>query len=256
MTYQVYKIKDQFNNVIYIGVTKTTKGYKKRFKEHQQEALRDGSSLLHQRMKKDGINNFTCILMLHDIPEDKIEFYEQLWIFKYNTYYQNNDLGCNMTLGGGGSLGYSFNDEIKNKISSTLKLYYEKLKLDSIQYDNLCKQRSESLKGIPKSEAHKNHISKSRIEKGIAKGEKNPFYGKQHTEETKQKIAIANGLAVIMKDINTETELKRFDSASQAAEYLISIQKTTNKFANARILWVCHGVAKTAYGFKWSFDKV
>ena len=43
---------------------------------------------------------------------------------------------------------------------------------------------SESKKGIKKSEEHKQKISKTRIENGIAKGENNPFYGKNHKEET------------------------------------------------------------------------
>lgn len=44
----------------------------------------------------------------------------------------------------------------------------------------------------PKSEEHKQKISKVRIEKGIAKKEKNPFFGHKHTEETIEIIRSAN----------------------------------------------------------------
>ena len=47
---------------------------------------------------------------------------------------------------------------------------------------------AKALKGKNKSEEHKQKISKTRIEKGLAKGENNPLYGKHQTKETKQKL--------------------------------------------------------------------
>ena len=51
---------------------------------------------------------------------------------------------------------------------------------------------SESKKGKKHTEEHNNKISKTRIEKGIAKGENNPMYGKKHTDEAKKLIRKAN----------------------------------------------------------------
>ena len=56
------------------------------------------------------------------------------------------------------------------------------------------KLSSEAQQKIPKSEGHKQKISKTRIEKGIAKGENNPNYGKSPSKETKQRISIGNVL--------------------------------------------------------------
>ena len=39
------------------------------------------------------------------------------------------------------------------------------------------------------SEANRKHLSESRIASGVAKGEKNPMYGKHHTEESKRKMS-------------------------------------------------------------------
>jgi hypothetical protein len=62
----------------------------------------------------------------------------------------------------------------------------------------------EGKKRKPLSEEHKQKISKTRIERGVAKGENNPmydvhlkgeqcgFFGKHHTEENKQKIGSAH----------------------------------------------------------------
>ena len=47
---------------------------------------------------------------------------------------------------------------------------------------------SEARKGIKQSEEHNQKISETRIKNGLAKGEKNPFYGKKHTEKTRQKM--------------------------------------------------------------------
>lgn len=41
------------------------------------------------------------------------------------------------------------------------------------------------------SDANKKHLSESRIASGVARGEKNPMYGKHHTLETRQKLANA-----------------------------------------------------------------
>ena len=42
--------------------------------------------------------------------------------------------------------------------------------------------------GKQRSEEIREKISKTRIERGVARGELNPFYGKQHSEETKAKL--------------------------------------------------------------------
>ena len=47
-------------------------------------------------------------------------------------------------------------------------------------------------KGIPRTTEERVNISKSLRENGNLKGEKNPFYGKHHTEETKKKLSIAS----------------------------------------------------------------
>lgn len=39
------------------------------------------------------------------------------------------------------------------------------------------------------SESNKKHLSESRIAKGVAKGERNPMYGRKHSEESKRKMS-------------------------------------------------------------------
>lgn len=249
--YQVYKIKDQYGNIIYIGVTKDSKGYIQRFKEHQQEALRGDNCLLHKRMRKEGVDNFTPILMLHDISEIDIDFYEKLWIQKYDTYYKSNSLGCNMTYGGGGCLGYVFTPEVRSKQGKASKSYWTVLKQDPDKYKELCLKRSQAMKGIPKSTAHKKKLSEWA---STRTGEKNPFYGKHHTQEMKHKLTLANGIPVLMLDKTTHDVLCSFESALQAGRYIQSLGITKNKTPNDLILEVCHGRLKSAYGYAWKFQ--
>ena len=89
-------------------------------------------------------------------------------------------------------------------------------------------------------------------------GEKNPFYGKAHNENTKRLIAEKNGFSVEMLDYNTKEVLMDFVSAASAAKYLIKIGLTTNQGANHRILDTCksNNLDRIAYGYSWRFKKV
>lgn len=249
--YQVYKIKDRLDQVIYIGVTKDSKGYLQRFEEHKNEARLGYTTLLHARMREQGIENFKVILMLHDIPDDKISFYERLWIKKYSTFYKDSDLGCNMTLGGKGNLGYIFTDHARMKQSEWAKKNWEKIKNDPELYRQECQKRSNSLRGKPKSVEHRRKLS---LIGSKRTKEKNPFYGKHHTEETKHILTLSNGLPVYMLDKNTKAILKSFESALQAGHYVQSLGITKNKTPNGLILDVCHGKLKSAYGYSWKFQ--
>ena len=249
--YQLYLITNLINNKKYVGQTHQGKGYKKRFKEHINTSLTHKTHLscLHNAILKYGPENFNVKLLIHDIPEDKIDFYECLWIDKLNTYYHNN--GYNMTFGGSGVKGYHFTDDVKKRMSNATIQYWENL--SSEEYKRQCHLRSEWLRGIPKSEEHKKHLSESRIASGVAKGENNPFYGKHHSEHSKQIIGQKNSEPVGMFSIKTGECIKEFKSTYEAVDYLLNNNITKNKDAASRISKICRGLGKTAYGYIWKF---
>lgn len=86
-------------------------------------------------------------------------------------------------------------------------------------------------------------------------GEKNPFYGKKHSNETKEKISKKNGKAVRMIDIDSNEVLNEFNSATAAVKYLYENNYTDGLGSPHRILDTCKMNNKNykAYGFNWEF---
>ena len=88
----------------YIG--QTTKNEKIRWQEHCQEAMNQNSksynTVLNYAIRKYGKDNFTCVILEDNIPENLLNEREMYWIAYYNTYYKNNNYGYNMTFGGDG----------------------------------------------------------------------------------------------------------------------------------------------------------
>jgi group I intron endonuclease len=86
----------------YIGQTTTSE--ENRWKQHCKEAYhntKDYNTILNRAIRKYGKDNFKCIILEQNIPEELLDSREQYWIAYYNSYYLNNEFGYNMTLGGG-----------------------------------------------------------------------------------------------------------------------------------------------------------
>lgn len=184
---------------------------------------------------------------------------ESYYIGKYDTY----ENGYNMTLGGEGVRGIIFTEEIKRKISHTLKEYNK-------THDNPFKGKKHSEKtkqylreiaiGRPspwkgRKWSKEQRIAQSERAKQYTKGVMNGFYGKKHNEKTKQIISESNSKPVLQIDIKTNKVIKRFKSAKEAG---LSLGKVRG---NSEIIKVCKGYVspsnrhyKTAFGYKWKYD--
>lgn len=187
-------------------------------------------------IKKYGVSNFTYEVLVSIERDSKeslreaLDELEKFYIKKFNSYKQ----GYNMTLGGSGSKGCFQTEESKRKISQKAK------------------GRKGSMTGRHLTDEQRKKVSdfaKTRT------GEKNPFYGKTHTESTKQKIAKANSKRVIQYDLNNNF-IAEHESAKSAAR---SLGKPR---ADSEIIKVCKKYISpsgrryiTAVGYKWEYKE-
>lgn len=150
--YQIYKITNIANGLIYIG--QTTFGIKTRLQNHFYESFK-GSKYhkqmkLHLAMATYGKENFKIELIEEVFSKEEAEDREQYWIEKLKS--QDENIGYNVTGGGHGG---------KNFTSSTYKKIFEtKRKNNNFKLSKEAKEKiSKALKGKPKSEIHKHHLS-------------------------------------------------------------------------------------------------
>lgn len=147
-------------------------------------------------------------------------------------------------------------EELNKKYSDAREYVY-----NVTHTQDACKKIQESLKGRPSPNKGnyfgvKNKIPKVYSELGKKRiGEGNSFYGKSHSDSTKEKISIANGHPVNMIDMESGEVIMSFVSVNSAVKYLMKIGATTNRSAFSRIDSVCRSEHKGrhAYGYGWEY---
>ena len=132
----------------------------------------------------------------------------------------------------------------------------------NVNYGTRNERVSKAMKGKPRHKGENNpfygkqHTEESKKKlskamKGKYKGENNPFYGKQHTEKSKKKMSEAKkgkGTKPILQYTKDMVFIRVWDSATQVEKELNI--KSTN------ICMCCKGKIKTAKGFIWRYKNV
>lgn len=120
MIMHVYKLTNKINNKIYIGKSNNPEA---RFKRHIKAAsnvpfiLHKDTLYIHRAINYHGVNNF-ALEVIENCTSDKEAFEREIfWIKHYGSNIKNK--GYNLNEGGLG--GGAPNDEVKTKISNTLK---------------------------------------------------------------------------------------------------------------------------------------
>ena len=196
--YDLYLITNEVDNKKYVGITKI--GYEKRFEKRLLNAKRfyrrHHNILLYLAIRKHGAENFSIKFLREGDSWKHLQELEIAAIIEYNTFMEDG-CGYNMTRGGEGTDGYKFTQEQLDRRPKTL------------------------------SKEHKANIKANNGKYWL---------GKNHTEETIDKIKLARANQVIgeatrqkhrdrwlgHKNPNAKAVLIKdlyFETVKEAAEY-------------------------------------
>jgi group I intron endonuclease len=176
-------------DIKYIGQTSKTLKY--RLSGHinkTKSKIKDGKKLTHKEnwIKKLIESELIDDLIIEEIEECDDKLLDQREIFWISKYKYEKKL-TNSTDGGKQPRNYTYemSDETKMKISNGLKKSNEFQM--AVRSKDRCEKISNANRGRTKSDNVRKKISESL--KGKISGDKNPFYNKKHTDDTKEKLS-------------------------------------------------------------------
>lgn len=245
---EVYMITNHVNGKRYIGIT--CRGYQERYKEHLAQALGEhlDTRSVHYGIKKYGAENFSVICLESNIPDELAAEKEMYYIELYHTYYEFG-IGYNLTIGGGGVVGYKHSEETKARIGNSLKGH-----VFPPERNEKVRQAMIGREYTPEWRAR---LSQARM--GRFKGEENPFFGKHHTDETKAKIAKNNTKNTVYRLDDTNHILQIYQGFPAAGRWVVEngLSNSQPQTCHTRIWYICEykPIINTAYGFRWRYEK-
>jgi group I intron endonuclease len=255
---RVYIITNLINNKKYVGIT--TRTIKRRFNQHIWESKGRCLWAINKAIRKYGEENFTIDLVeeLYNITEKELFLKESFYIDKYNTLVDNK-CGYNLVKCDNNKLIVS--EATRRKMSELKKGEHHPL-YGKHHPNEVKKKISLSLKGMAKGD--KNYFYGKRF-----CGKRNSFYGKTHTdktkrllsiihkgkcldEETKRKMSLAHiGKSVREKSWNFDNIIRKFKNIYTNEEFL-GTQYDFRKQHNLNKVSVCvliKGRLKTLKGW-------
>lgn len=153
----IYKITNTENGKSYIG---RAKHFKKRMNAHISLSLKDEPKQhIHRSIKKFGWENFSKTILEENV--ENMSEREMFFIDKHDTFKN----GYNMTSGGENNDGYVYGEHHSNQIKKAFSV---------IEENGKTKGHNLAIKMVENRRSYE--------------GDKNPFYGKNHSDETKLKM--------------------------------------------------------------------
>jgi group I intron endonuclease len=242
----IYTITNLVNSKIYVGSVTTSFNKRKNVHFHLLKSNKHFNPYLQNAYNKYGEDSF-LFEILDTYDKTLCLSMESYWINILNTKDKN--------------FGYNIIDPIKNRLG--LKHSSKsKIKMSNSRKDYILKNGSYLVTDETKDKISKSKLGKklslelrekmSISRKGTNIGESNPFYGKKHTEKTKNKIkdAIKDKLINKFKSIAKYSLNDEFlESFLSIKEAKISLGVTSNGGLGAAL----KNPNKTYKGFKWKY---
>ena len=222
--YTCYCITNTLLDKKYVGITGLP--VHKRFRLHLSCAGKKSNDM-YQDMLYQPESDFVLTVLEENIPEDLRDVTEQQYIEFLDTF--NN--GYNRCKGGQGTLGYVSTPERNERLRvvNTGRYFPDEWK----------KKLSD--------------FAKTRV------GEKNPFYGKTHSEEMKQHFRLVKCKYPVDCFTMDGTPVRGFNSANDAGRWIIECGRSDAKLDTVSnlIRRCCKQVSgyQSAYGYIWKFNQ-
>jgi group I intron endonuclease len=232
----IYQIKNLINNKIYVGQT-CSKYVSTRWSAHKLEAKKGNSNKpLYKAFLKYGFENMEFKILLKNVPNESLFYYEKLWIKKLKSLSPN---GYNLCEGG-----------ISLKGSSN-PMY------DKIPWNKGKKHTTQSIEKMKKS------FTKEKIKliSERVKGDKNPMFGKtkeknpmfgvKHTKECIENIKLNQPYRKMVSMYLENTYIRTFNSLADAANYI----RINTNYTKADYSTIAKSIKKNwkCYGFRFEF---
>jgi hypothetical protein len=225
----------------YIG-----KGHGNRLNDHLQLKKLKKNSLKNNKIKKIlNSNNYPIIIKVKsNLQEiDALNLEKKLIKIIGRKTLKKGPL-TNLTDGGEFFLGYICSDELRKKRSENITAE----KNPNFQKKPSLKSISKMLETKKTSKKWEEHLKKCRSIEGrnkmseLVKGEKNGFFGKKHSETTKQKISIHNSGKLLgnnnpmskIENRNKVSEAKKKKVINSENKVFNSIEETAKHYAVSR----------------------
>jgi len=221
-TYLYRHIRKDTNQVFYVGVG-TGRNY-------ERAKTKSGRNQIWHNIV--GKTDYEVEIMLDELEREIALEKEKEFIEMYGRIDLGTGTLANLTDGGDGCVGFS--DEVKKNLSDAQK-GNQKWKLRKSNEHS--RMLGLSNKGKKMSDEFKKRISKSMM------GDKNHFYGKNHSEDSKRKIAISHSKPLCQYTLDGEF-VRKYESA-----------KATEGFGfNAScVRKCCNGVINKHKGYIFQF---
>lgn len=233
----IYVIENIQTNKVYIG---RSKNLNKRKTEHFRMLRKSvhHNIYLQRSFNKWGRKNFVFRL-LEDCQDEYLTDREKFWLdYYYETdwklcYNISRDSVTSMT-------GRNHTEETKRKMSrdrtGRMNPFFGRTHKPETR-EKIRKAR----KGTKASEETLKILSECR------RGEKNHFFGKSLPKKVLQAAVEKTRKPVVMLDKKNKKEIMKFNSISAAANYINGDISFISR--------VCRDSSKSAYGYKWAFEK-
>jgi len=173
----IYKATNPANGKVYIG--QTVEYLSERKSKHRNEAERGKDTYFCRAIREHGINGFgweiVCRITTWNQQTLKkcLDAVERSEIAEHCS--TDRDCGYNLTIGGGGSLGFKMSDESKEKM--------RKAKLGVARSPEARKAVGDGHRGLHHGEETRRKLRECHI------GAKNPMFGKAFSAEHRQRLS-------------------------------------------------------------------